>query len=234
MSMMHGVFTRKLLDLAETPDKMTRKSIAEDLIAETREGVTPEGMGGGCFMPSMVQVGAKILVKGAELNQATPSAVQKPRWIWGAASLAHQKGVLPILIEVANLALKYSKIDMMFYEGLRTLERQKKLVATGMSKTLMSKHLAQPDGFGYAMDLVPIINGVPKWDWEGCYKIACAVDRAATELGCDHQIRWGGAWDRRLSDFGGDWEAYRAEAQAYANRHPGKDFLDGPHFEWVV
>src|SRR3546814_9290907 len=59
------------------------------------------------------------------------------------------------------------------------------------------------------------------------------MDQAATELGLASKIRWGGAWDRVLSDFGGSIDSYREECEAYAKRHPGKDFLDGPHFEWV-
>jgi len=64
------------------------------------------------------------------------------------------------------------------------------------------------------------------------------MDQAATELGIAHLITWGGAWDRKLSDFGGNERAYQAEVEAYKIRHPGKDFIDGPHFEiekgWVM
>jgi hypothetical protein len=59
------------------------------------------------------------------------------------------------------------------------------------------------------------------------------MDQAATQLGFAQHIRWGCAWDRVLSDFGGSPQAYLAEASAYAARHAGSDLLDAPHFEWV-
>src|SRR3546814_17290907 len=83
---------------------------------------------------------------------------------------------------------------------------------------------------GRAVDLVPWV-GKPVWEWDRIYPIAFAMDQAATELGLASKIRWGGAWDRVLSDFGGSIDSYREECEAYAKRHPGKACLDGPHFE---
>lgn len=151
---------------------------------------------------------------------------------FGRKSLAEQKGVLPQLVEVANLALRYSTQDFSFFDGLRLPREQEILVARGASKTLKSKHLKQPSGFGEAMDLVPVVDTLPKWDWDLIYPVVMAVDRAATELGYADSIVWGGAWDRRLVDFGGDLTSYAEEVLAYTKRHAGKDFIDGPHFEW--
>ena len=150
---------------------------------------------------------------------------------FGMGSIKEQAGVHPILLAVANRAIQITTQDMVFYDGVRTLKEQTANVKKGVSKTMLSKHLPQKDGYSHAMDLVPYINGKPTWDWEGCYRIALAVDQAATEQEVAHLITWGGAWDRRLSDFGGDVTAYKREVEAYAARHPGKDFLDGPHFE---
>lgn len=163
-------------------------------------------------------------VSDSSVNQAMPSSGFK----FSAASKKEMIGVRPELIAVAERALQLSTQDFIFYDGLRTAKEQAALKAAGQSQTLQSKHLT-----GDAMDLVPYINGGPKWDWEGCYRIALAVDDAATQLGYAHKIRWGGAWDRTLADFGGSTDAYRKEVNAYANRHPGKDFLDGVHYEWV-
>jgi peptidoglycan L-alanyl-D-glutamate endopeptidase CwlK len=151
---------------------------------------------------------------------------------FGRKSLNEQKGVLPQLVEVSNLAIKYSTQDFMFHDGLRLPKEQEVMVARGASKTLKSKHLKQASGFGEAMDLVPVVGTLPKWDWDLIYPIVMAVDRAATELGYADSIVWGGAWDRRLADFGGDLTTYAAEVLAYTKRHAGKDFIDGPHFEW--
>lgn len=127
---------------------------------------------------------------------------------------------------MTRLALKYSLQDFVVYDGIRTYKEQVALKSAGKSKTLQSKHLV-----GLAIDLVPWINGAPVWDWDGCYKIACAMDLAATELGIAHLITWGGAWDRKLSDFNADPRAYADAVVEYRNRHPGPDFIDGPHFE---
>jgi peptidoglycan L-alanyl-D-glutamate endopeptidase CwlK len=144
----------------------------------------------------------------------------------GASSQRELVGVNEDLVEVTVLALRYSLQDFTVYDGLRTVKEQQTHVKNGTSRTMQSKHL-----LGLAVDLVPWINGAPVWDWDGCYKIACAMDLAATELGVAHRITWGGAWDRKLSDFGGDPFAYAKEVQAYKERHAGKDFIDGPHFE---
>jgi peptidoglycan L-alanyl-D-glutamate endopeptidase CwlK len=40
-----------------------------------------------------------------------------------------------------------------------------------------SRHLIRSDGFGHAVDLVPWINGKPRWEWKPIYHIAAAVRR---------------------------------------------------------
>lgn len=147
---------------------------------------------------------------------------------FGAASLKELEGVKVELVLCVRRALELSTQDFCVYDGLRTAKEQAAHVKNGTSKTMQSKHLQ-----GLAVDLVPWINGGPKWDWDGCYKIAWAMDQAATEQGIAHKIRWGGAWDRRLSDYGNDAQAYVNEVRDYTQRHEGKDFIDGPHFEWA-
>ncbi len=153
-------------------------------------------------------------------------------FVLGSASIAHLQGVHPSLVKCVLRAIELTTQDFTVYEGLRTRTRQTELVHQGYSKTMDSQHIPQADGFGHAVDLVPWIQGHPVWDWEGCYKIAMAMDQAATEQDVAGHIRWGGAWDRRLSDFGGSLDAYRGAVQLYKSRHAGPDFLDGPHFEW--
>jgi len=146
---------------------------------------------------------------------------------FGAASEKEMVGVDKRLIATTRLALTYCAQDYCVYDGIRTWKEQENHVRKGTSKTMQSKHLD-----GLAVDLVPWINGKPTWDWDGCFKIALAMDRAATELGFAHLIRWGAAWDRKLSDFGGDkWQSYRDAVDEYKARHPGPDFIDGPHYE---
>lgn len=150
----------------------------------------------------------------------------------GQSSKTNLVGVIPQLIKVVELAITITKQDFTVYEGLRTLARQKLLVKQGYSRTLDSYHLPQADGFGHAVDLVPWIQGHPVWDWEGCYEIALAMDTAATRLGYADMIVWGAVWDKSLAAYGGDKTAYKKAVQEYQIRHTGKDFLDGPHFQW--
>ena len=112
-------------------------------------------------------------------------------------------------------------------------------VRAGNSRTMKSKHLRQADGYVWAVDLVALEDTDHDGDTEASWRfdayaaLARAMDRAATELGIASHVRWGCAWDRVLSDFGGDDKAYLDEARAYARRHKGSDLLDAPHFEWV-
>lgn len=182
------------------------------------EGVTPRVILGSR---------AQARVDDPPALKAAVQTLTGSRFVLGKASLKELEGVHPPLVECVKQAIQLSTQDFTVYDGLRTYKEQLAHVKNGTSRTMESKHLK-----GEAVDLVPWINGKPTWDWEGCYKIAFAMDAAATIMGIANRITWGAAWDRRLSDFGGRLEDYKAEAEAYAKRHPGKDFLDGPHFEW--
>jgi peptidoglycan L-alanyl-D-glutamate endopeptidase CwlK len=164
---------------------------------------------------------------------ATPHIVKDSGFRLGSASLKRLGTCHPILIAVAKRAIQITTQDFTVFEGVRTVERQRELMRRGVTRTMNSKHLPQADGMSHAYDLVPWIGGKPVWDWDGCYRIAYAVDRAATEQGVASRIRWGGAWDRTLADFGGSPSAYMAEVQAYRKRRGGRAFLDGVHFELV-
>lgn len=150
----------------------------------------------------------------------------------GQTSKKNLVGVIPQLVKTVELAITLTRQDFVVYEGLRTLARQRLLVKQGYSRTLDSYHLPQADKFGHAVDLVPWIQGHPVWDWEGCYEIALAMDSAATQLGSVDMIVWGAVWDKSLAAYGGDKTAYKKAVQEYQARHAGKDFLDGPHFQW--
>jgi peptidoglycan LD-endopeptidase CwlK len=85
--------------------------------------------------------------------------------------------------------------DLTVLEGVRTLERQKELVASGSSKTLASRHLAQADGFSAAVDVAPRgLDATVTWqDSALFYYFGGYVMRVAQDLGL--HIRWGGDWD---------------------------------------
>lgn len=161
----------------------------------------------------------------------------KSEFKFGPRSIENRKGVHPDLLRIVDLALTYSEQDFGIFEGGRSDERQEQLVATGMSQTRDSYHKKQKSGFFHAVDLVPWINGAYKWDWDGCFKIACAMDRAAAELGLDHLLTWGAVWDYPMSLYGNnsgqDIKGIKAAVEFYKDRHPGKDFLDGPHYQFA-
>ena len=100
-------------------------------------------------------------------------------------SLTALKGVHGDLVRVVKRAAELSPTPFIITEGLRTVERQKELVAKGASKTMNSRHLT-----GHAIDFVPVVGGQITWKWPAFKPVADASKRAAQELGI--QIEWGG------------------------------------------
>jgi peptidoglycan L-alanyl-D-glutamate endopeptidase CwlK len=149
----------------------------------------------------------------------------------GARSVAKLRGVHPMLVAVVNRAIELTEQDFSVVDGLRSAAQQAELVRRGASQTLASRHLAQPDGWGHAVDLVPYHDGAPRWEWPLIYPVAAAAHKAARQLGV--ALRWGGVWDRRLELLPGTPLGLQEAVLAYARRHPGPDFLDGPHYELV-
>lgn len=115
-------------------------------------------------------------------------------------------GVHPDLVRVVRRASELTTVPFIVTEGVRSVERQRALVAKGASKTMRGRHLT-----GHAVDLAAFLdlNGDGKagasevrWDWPLYAKLATAMKQAAAELKVS--IQWGGDW---------------------------KTFKDGPHFE---
>lgn len=160
-------------------------------------------------------------------------------------SLANLNGVHPDLLEIAKLAITISNQDFGITEPqVRTLAYQKTLVARGVSKTLKSNHIECVDRtgktkklYGHAIDAVPFIDGKFNWDWTAIYRVAAAMARAAQQLGKLDQLCWGGVWDKWMSEYADghiDAAAIAAAERAYCIRHPGPDFVDGPHYQLYV
>jgi len=105
----------------------------------------------------------------------------------GQRSLDRLKGVHPDLQKVVRRAIELTPIDFTITEGLRTLERQKTLLAAGASQTLKSRHIT-----GHAIDFAALVGGEVRWDWPLYGKIAEAFKAASAELGVP--IIWGGDW----------------------------------------
>lgn len=105
-------------------------------------------------------------------------------------SLARLKGVHDDLVQVAKHAHALAQekgLDFKITEGLRTMERQKQLVAAGASKIMTSRHLT-----GHAFDFVPIVAGKINWKWPAFWPLVPLFERAAYELGVE--IQCGARW----------------------------------------
>lgn len=144
---------------------------------------------------------------------------------FGKASIQKLQGVHPNLVKVMNLAIQKSSQDFSITEGVRTLERQKELLAKKLTQTLKSNHIKQEDGFGHAVDVAPYPLS---WDLEKFYPIVEAVRAAAKELGV--KVRWGGAW-AVLNDSAKSPKELVNEYSAERRKLGKKAFIDGPHFE---
>jgi peptidoglycan L-alanyl-D-glutamate endopeptidase CwlK len=136
-------------------------------------------------------------------------------------------GVRPELASVVTRAIRLTKVDFAVTEGLRTIERQRELVAKGASQTMDSKHLA-----GAAVDLVAFLGARISWELNLYDDIADAMRAAAIEQGV--ALRWGAAWNvPDIRQWAGTMEAamnHYIDARRNQGRRP---FIDAPHFEMV-
>jgi peptidoglycan LD-endopeptidase CwlK len=123
----------------------------------------------------------------------------------GSRSKKRLEGVHPDLVRVVERAIELTEVDFTVLEGMRTVARQKKLVAKGASTTMNSRHLT-----GHAVDIGAWVDGTVRWDWPLYYKLAEAMKQAAKELNVD--LEWGGDW-KSFKDgphFELRWAAYPA------------------------
>jgi len=112
-------------------------------------------------------------------------------------SLKRLEGVHEDLVAVVKRAAELTDQPFIVTEGLRSIERQKKLVAAGASTTMRSRHLT-----GHAVDLAAFIDldgsgdytsgDNIRWDWPLYSKIASFMKTASQQL--DIPIEWGGDW----------------------------------------
>lgn len=107
----------------------------------------------------------------------------------GKFSRERLSGVHPDLVSVVKRAIQITAVDFQVTEGLRTMARQKKLVASGASLTFRSRHLT-----GHAVDLAPWVGGTVRWDWPLFYPVGEAMEQAGKELGIP--IEWGARWKK--------------------------------------
>jgi peptidoglycan LD-endopeptidase CwlK len=104
-----------------------------------------------------------------------------------ARSTNSLKGVHPDLVKIFTRAHAMAEVKPVVTEGLRTVARQRQLVAKGASKTMNSRHIT-----GHALDVAFIFGKEVRWDWPLYKTFADVMKRAAKELGLS--IEWGGDW----------------------------------------
>ena len=124
----------------------------------------------------------------------------------GQRSLSRLEGVHPDLVRVIKRAIELTPVDFTVLEGLRTLARQQRYVASGASRTMRSRHLT-----GHAVDIAPWVGGAVSWAWPLYHKLAPAVKQAAKE--CDVPVEWGGDW-RSFKDgphYQLNWDSFPKE-----------------------
>ena len=148
-------------------------------------------------------------------------------------SLDRLEGIDDGLQAVIKMAITLTKTDFGVVQGMRTIEQQKELVASGASQTMRSKHLE-----GKAFDIMAFVNGRASWELNLYDDLADAIKEAATNLNVP--ICWGAAWGTPKMPYPMDirkWEGTMEEAMnAYIDlrRSQGRrPFIDGPHFELI-
>ena len=137
------------------------------------------------------------------------------------------KGINPKLIEVVKTAITLTKVDFGVTCGMRTVEEQEKLVASGASQTMKSKHLE-----GRAVDLVAYIGPNVTWSLNKYDEIADAMAAAAKQKGV--ALKWGAAWTvGNIADWDGSMEDAMNTYVDVRRSQGRRPFIDAPHFEMM-
>lgn len=121
------------------------------------------------------------------------------------SSIAKLRGVHPDLVRVVlRCANDWKDPDTAFIVtcGTRTVAEQRLLVAKGASKTMRSRHIPAPNGYGHAVDLAAVLKGKVRWDWP-LYAIIAKAMKAAAKA------------EKVPLEWGGDWATFK----------------DGPHYQ---
>ena len=147
-------------------------------------------------------------------------------------SLNKLNGVHPDLVAVVKRAIELTDVDFGVTYGVRTVEEQEKLVASGRSQTMKSKHLIQDTGYSHAVDLVAYDGSDAVWEINVYDNICDAMARAADEL--EVPVKWGAAWSEGDIRFYEDTAEDAMNAYIDLRRSQGRrPFIDGPHFEMM-
>ena len=173
-------------------------------------GLAPDGIRGPLTTAAILAAAdaGRLMVAARNDNGPVTAPAKVPQGDVPAPSMDRLRGVNPALVAVVLAASEACDTPFTVIEGLRSVDRQKQLVAQGASRTMRSRHLT-----GHAVDLWPLDTatgkalpaGTPAAEarlWADLRTIAVAVKAAAAERGV--AVEWGGDWS---------------------------SFPDGPHFQ---
>ena len=140
------------------------------------------------------------------------------------------EGVHPDMVKVVERAIELTKVDFGVTYGVRSKAEQEKLVASGRSQTMKSKHLVQDSGYSHAVDVVAYDGSDVVWEINVYDDICDAFKQAAEENNV--AIKWGASWSE------GDIRSYPGTAEEAMMKYVDlrrsqgrRPFIDGPHFE---
>jgi len=142
-------------------------------------------------------------------------------------SMSRLEGINPDIITVVAEAIKLTKVDFGVTCGMRTVEEQEKLVASGASQTMKSKHLE-----GRAVDLVAYVGSSVTWQLNMYDDLADAMAAAARKLNVP--IKWGAAWSvGNIAEWDGTMEDAMNSYVDLRRSQGRRPFIDAPHFEMI-
>ena len=142
-------------------------------------------------------------------------------------SMSRLEGINPDIITVVTEAIKLTKVDFGVTCGMRTVEEQEKLVASGASQTMKSKHLE-----GRAVDLVAYVGSSVTWQLNMYDDLADAMAAAAGKLNVP--LKWGAAWSvGNIAEWDGTMEDAMNSYVDLRRSQGRRPFIDAPHFEMM-
>jgi peptidoglycan L-alanyl-D-glutamate endopeptidase CwlK len=123
---------------------------------------------------------------------------------FGSRSLRNLLGVHPDLVRVMDEAIKDTPVDFTITDGVRTVQEQQALYAQGRTRPgaivtntdgvkKKSNHQVKDDGYGYAVDLYPYLNG--KVDVNAVKELRVIASHILATAGrLNVPVEWGGNW----------------------------------------
>ena len=162
------------------------------------------------------------------MNYYNQEEIPDQKYFLNERSETMLKEVQPGLAEVVRRAVAISDLEIQVIHGKRTLDQQDEFFRKGATRGTQSVHL-----YGYAVDLMPIVEGRPCMEAEVYDEVAMCMKLAAEDL--NTPIRWGGAWHYdNLCLWQGMMEDLQMDYIDGMRRQGKRPSLDLCHFELSI